>query len=64
MKKSLMGLLCLAAALLPAQNLLREPMTWDTWRCWTAPDYKISTERKNYFRNNSLHLEIPLQKSA
>ena len=63
MKKLLFALFALFAISLPAANLLPAEMSWETWRCWIAPQYKVATPRREWFTENALKLDIPLQKS-
>ena len=63
MKQLFFLLSTLFTLLLPAENLLPKTMSWETWRCWVHPEFRVETPRKEYFRNNALCLNIPLQKA-
>lgn len=63
MKQRFLFLAAFFALLLPAENLLPKTMNWESWRCWVHPEFRVETPRKEYFRNNALCLNIPLQKA-
>ena len=63
MKQLFFLLSTLFTLLLPAENLLPKTMSWETWRCWVHPEFRVDTPRKEYFRNNALRLNIPLRKA-
>ncbi len=63
-KKSLTVLASVLAALLSAENLLPNTLSEGAWRCWVNANYKVKTAAGDYFNNDALTLDIPLQKAV